>query len=178
MTRSLALLSGPVYGSRAGGASSRIDIAASQSAAGQGAKCAARSGALRSTSRRNACSSSSIQGASSMVELSTPAIEKSRQATLPAGFELSHKRIPVRICAVEILATLMHEPRTTAQLLEQVGSSNTAMRLWLREFHNSGLIRVSGFVEREGPGPREKIFSLQTKPFALPDAVYQPPVWA
>ncbi len=61
MTASLALLNGPVYGSRAGGASSRIDIAASQSAAGQGARSAARDGAFRSTSRLNARSSAIVQ---------------------------------------------------------------------------------------------------------------------
>lgn len=48
--------SGPSYRLTAGGANSRIDIAASQSAAGHGARCAAFSGALSNTSRRKATS--------------------------------------------------------------------------------------------------------------------------
>lgn len=108
-----------------------------------------------------------------MVELSALATEKPQQPTRPRGLENCRKRTPIRFCAVEILAALMHAPRSIAQLLDQVGGSQTAMRRWVHEFHRSGLIRICGFVDRDGPGPREKIFSLQTKPFALPDAVYE-----
>lgn len=61
------LRSSPRYGSSGGGASSRIDMAASQSIAGIGSRCAARSGALSRMSRRNAFSSANVQQAASFV---------------------------------------------------------------------------------------------------------------
>ena len=66
MSRPGRLRSSPRYGSLGGGASSRIEEAAHQSIRGHGSKCAARSGALSSTSRRNSLSSDSVQAASIM----------------------------------------------------------------------------------------------------------------
>lgn len=84
------------------------------------------------------------------------------------------KRTGARFYAAEIFAALMHSPRTLAQLRDRVGVSDRAARAWVRELRASGLIYVSGFDSRHLTGPRERIYSLQPKPFEIADATYQP----
>lgn len=87
---------------------------------------------------------------------------------------MTAKHVGSRFFACEIFATLMHGPRTLEKLCEQVGMSQYAGIKWMRELRRSGVVRISGFAPKEGPGKRPRIFSLQTAPFALPDEVYVP----
>ena len=74
----------------------------------------------------------------------------------------------------EIIATLMHAPRTWQQVDEQVGMAKPTSAAWLRELRASGVIRICGYTSpaEVGAGKPARIFALQPKPFELPDAPY------
>lgn len=79
-----------------------------------------------------------------------------------------------RTIGSEIIAALMHSPRTQSQLQAQVGATPHAIRTWLQELRNSGVIRISGY-RRANSGPLMRVYSLQTSPFALPDVATPEP---
>lgn len=67
----------------------------------------------------------------------------------------------------EIMAALLHHPRTEPELKAQVGMGNATSERWLEEYRASGVIRICAY-ERHGKWTR--VFAVQTTPFALPDA--------
>lgn len=69
----------------------------------------------------------------------------------------------------EVLAALQWGPKKTTQLIEVTGFGEMAISRWLEALHASGVIRISGEDARVGPGRRERIWELQTQPYALPD---------
>jgi hypothetical protein len=75
-----------------------------------------------------------------------------------------------RHVGAEIIATLMHAPRTWEQVKVQVGMGGQTSAGWLRELRASGVIRICGYTT--GAHRRARVFALQTTPFAQPD---QPP---
>lgn len=77
-----------------------------------------------------------------------------------------------REIGTEIIATLMHGDRTWIELADQVGISANSADGWLCELRKSGVIRVAGYARRHETGRPARVYSLQTKPFALPDVVY------
>ncbi len=80
---------------------------------------------------------------------------------------------PIRsACTVgaEIIATLMHAPRSWPEVIEQVGLSNPSSDKWLAELRASGVIHILRYERRTKHGRHARIYALQSKPFALPDA--------
>ncbi len=76
-----------------------------------------------------------------------------------------------RTIGAEIIATLMHAPRTWQEVSEQVDLSNVSSEKWRQELLASGVIRICGYRAARGGGAGHpaRVYALQTKPFALPD---------
>jgi hypothetical protein len=68
----------------------------------------------------------------------------------------------------EIVAALMHGPRTWPEIEEQVGISATHSLKWLRQFRASGVLRIKGY--RATGKRRARVWELQA-PFAKPDEI-------
>lgn len=87
----------------------------------------------------------------------------------PRGKRKSHQ------IGAEIIATLMHAPRTRPDLAEQVGMNWQTESAWFEEMRTSGVLRVRGFQPRiDGKGAPTAVYELQ-RPFAQPDAPFPQP---
>lgn len=71
----------------------------------------------------------------------------------------------------EIMAALMWGPKTWQQVEEQAGLTGNTSVKWMHSLHESGVIRISGYTQPAVQHKPARIWSLQTRPFALPDEV-------
>ena len=69
----------------------------------------------------------------------------------------------------EIVAALMWGPKMTSELIEVTESHQPVVHRYLSALHEAGVIRAAGEKDRDGKGRRERVWELQTKPYALPD---------
>lgn len=69
----------------------------------------------------------------------------------------------------EVLAALQWGPKMLSQLLEVTDLGGMAVTRWLDALHASGAVRIAGEDQRDGTGRRQRIWELQSAPFALPD---------
>lgn len=71
------------------------------------------------------------------------------------------------------MAAFMWGPKTWQQIEEQAGLTGSTSVKWKNSLHDSGVIRISGFTAPGHQHKRTRIWSLQTQPFALPDATFE-----
>lgn len=83
-----------------------------------------------------------------------------------------------RQIVADVIAALMHQPRTQAELREFTGASLNSLSRVLYDLRECGVVYRSGSrpatVSEDGNrrgGSRPVVWSLQTKPFAEPDRV-------
>ena len=83
----------------------------------------------------------------------------------------------VRTIGCEIIAALIKGPRTVGDIQEMVGCSHATISYWLRDLRESGLVRISGHVQRPYEAKRghceggrfRAVYEWQSSLFALPD---------
>jgi len=79
---------------------------------------------------------------------------------------------------VDVIAGLMHKPRTVAELVEFSGLHQDTVLSVLHNLREAGIARRAGSVPKEAlsdgtrrRGKRPVLWAMQDKPHALPDAV-------
>lgn len=68
----------------------------------------------------------------------------------------------------ELVASLMWGPKTTHDLVAASGANRDTVGRWLKAMHASGIVRIGGY--RSDNRAVIRLWELQSKPFALPDA--------
>lgn len=76
----------------------------------------------------------------------------------------------------EIVAALVKAPRTIDDLLQMVDCSEMVARYWVQDLRESGLVRISAYLDRAGAttGRRRVRYAWQASPFEMPDAPAHP----
>lgn len=77
-----------------------------------------------------------------------------------------------RSLGCEIMAVLMRGPLTWQEVTAKVGLSEESSVGWLHSMRDSGIVRISGYMQTSDTPRMSRVFSLQTTPFALPDVPY------